>query len=58
MEGKRRSSRSGTEDADLAAGRISHTSPLGVALYGRRVGDVATLETPRGAVSYTIKEIR
>jgi transcription elongation factor GreB len=34
----------GTDEVDAAAGHISPDSPLGRALYGRRAGDVVTLE--------------
>lgn len=35
-------------EADIAAGRISITSPLGRALIGRAVGDSIEFESPRG----------
>lgn len=36
------------EAMDLDAGHISTDSPLGMALLGRREGDVVEVETPRG----------
>jgi len=36
-------------DAAPAEGRLSFDSPVGVALRGRRPGEVAEVETPRGA---------
>ena len=36
-------------DADAAQGRLSMDSPVAQALRGCRAGDVATVETPRGA---------
>jgi transcription elongation factor GreA len=36
-------------EADAAAGRLSVESPVARALRGKSVGDVATVETPRGA---------
>lgn len=44
----------GAEEADMATGKISHKSPLGVALYGKKKGDSVTFTTPRGAVNYKI----
>jgi transcription elongation factor GreA len=38
----------GHGEADLAAGRISAVSPIGSALMGRRKGDKAQVQTPRG----------
>ncbi len=38
----------GTLEADPAAGRISAVSPLGRALMGRRRGEVAVFQSPRG----------
>ena len=49
----------GVDEANPGAGRIAFLSPLARALLGRRVGDAATVRTPRGdeelellAVSY------
>ena len=47
----------GTDESDPAAGRISHASPVGRALLGRAVGDVAVVQTPRGEISYRILAI-
>jgi transcription elongation factor GreA len=38
----------GTLEADPATGRISAASPLGRALIGRRRGEVAVFQSPRG----------
>jgi transcription elongation factor GreA len=38
----------GTLEADPATGRISAESPLGRALIGRRRGEVAVFQSPRG----------
>jgi len=38
----------GSAEADPADGRISNESPMGRALMGKRVGDLATYETPDG----------
>lgn len=37
-----------SEESDVAAGKISTTSPIGRALLGKKVGDVATVVTPNG----------
>jgi transcription elongation factor GreA len=38
----------GSMEARVAMGRISNESPLGRALMGRRAGDEAQVQTPRG----------
>ena len=40
------------------AGTASPTSPLGVAVLGRRVGDTVDVRAPRGAWRATIVEVR
>ncbi len=47
----------GSEEADFAAGKISNTSPLGQALYGKKKGDTAVVHTPKGATEYKIVSI-
>ena len=47
----------GSDESDPAAGRISHASPVGRALLGRSVGDVAVVQTPRGETSYRVVAI-
>jgi transcription elongation factor GreA len=37
-----------SEESDVAHGLISTTSPIGRALVGKQVGDVATVVTPNG----------
>lgn len=44
----------GSEEADLPNGKISSSSPLGVALIGKKKGDKISLNTPRGVAKYTI----
>lgn len=48
----------GSEEADLASGKISHHSPLGVALMGKRKGDSFDFTTPGGKVTYNIVEVK
>jgi transcription elongation factor GreA len=38
-----------SEESDVAAGKISTTSPIGRALLNKKVGDVATVVTPGGS---------
>jgi transcription elongation factor GreA len=47
----------GSEEADFAAGKISNTSPLGQALYGKKKGDSATVQTPKGKIEYKVISI-
>lgn len=44
----------GPVEADPIEGRISNESPIGMALYGKKVDDKVTIETPKGDISYTI----
>jgi transcription elongation factor GreA len=37
-----------SEESDVAAGRVSTTSPIGRALLNKKVGDTATVVTPTG----------
>jgi transcription elongation factor GreA len=37
-----------SEESDVAAGKISTTSPIGRALLNKKVGDTATVVTPTG----------
>ena len=37
-----------SEESDVAAGRISTTSPIGRALLNKKVGDTAVVVTPNG----------
>src|SRR5713226_2681578 len=48
----------GEVEADLKKRHLSVTSPLARALIGKKVGDVATVQSPSGAREYEICEIR
>ena len=49
----------GSTEADPFANRISNLSPMGAALIGAKEGDrVTATGTPKGAVDYTILEIK
>lgn len=47
----------GEWEADPMKARISHTSPLGKALVGKKKGEIVELEAPAGKVVYKIKKI-
>ena len=47
----------GEWEADPANRRISHTSPLGQALVGKKVGDEVEVEAPVGKLTYKILKI-
>lgn len=48
----------GIKEADPRNGKISNESPIGGSLMGKRVGDIATAETPGGDLVLEIQEIR
>lgn len=47
----------GPVEADPLEGKISNESPIGEALFGKKVGDSATITTPKGDVTYKIATI-
>lgn len=47
----------GATEANPVEGKISHESPLGQALLGKKVGEKVKVETPAGIVTYKIKKI-
>ena len=48
---------SGSNEADPGQGKISDESPIGTAVMGKSVGDVAEVETPGGMITIKILEI-
>ena len=46
-----------SEEADVAKGRISTTSPIGRGLLGKRVGDTVRIQIPGGAKELEILEL-
>lgn len=48
----------GEWEADPANKKISHESPLGRALYDKKVGDKVEVEAPAGKVTYEILSIK
>ena len=47
----------GSEEADMRVKKLSHISPLGAALMGKKKGDTFTFETPAGKQTYTIEKV-
>lgn len=47
----------GSEEADMRERKLSHVSPLGAALMGKKKGDVFTFETPNGKQTYTVQKV-
>ena len=47
----------GPVEANPLEGKISNESPIGEALFGKKVGDSATITTPKGDVTYEIVTI-
>jgi transcription elongation factor GreA len=44
----------GPVEANPLEGRISNESPIGEALFGKKIGESATITTPKGEVTYEI----
>lgn len=47
----------GEPEANPAERKISYSSPLGLALMGKKIGDQVEVEAPVGKISYTIVSI-
>ena len=45
------------KEADLKAGKISVTSPIGKGLLGKTVGDVAEITAPAGVMKFKVEDI-
>lgn len=48
----------GGYESDPAQGKISHYSPIGRAIIGRKTGDEIKVNTPKGLVNYKIIEVK
>ncbi len=48
----------GEFEADPMNKKLSHTSPIGKALLGKRVGDLVVVQIPAGKIIYKILEIK
>lgn len=47
----------GPVEADPLEGKVSNESPIGEAVMGKKVGDSATISTPKGDITYEITKI-
>jgi len=47
----------GAEEADMLIDKLSHISPLGLALVGKKMGDSCEVKTPGGVVIYKIIKV-
>jgi transcription elongation factor GreA len=45
------------KEADLKAGKISVTSPIGKGLLGKQIGDIAEVIVPAGVLKFKVEEI-
>jgi len=45
------------KEADIKQSKISVTSPIGKGLLGKRVGEIAEIQVPRGTMSFEVLEI-
>lgn len=45
------------KEADLKLGKISVASPIGKGLLGKKVGEVAEVQTPGGVLKFKVEEI-
>jgi transcription elongation factor GreA len=48
----------GEDEADIKAGRISYSSPIGKALIGKEPGETVDVQTPGGVKRYEILDVR
>lgn len=47
----------GEKEADLKAGKISASSPIGKGLIGKKVGEIAEVQTPNGIMKFMVDNI-
>ena len=45
------------KEADLKAGKISYTSPIGKGLLGKHIGEVAEVTAPAGVIKFKVEDI-
>ena len=48
----------GSFEADPDLMQISHESPVGKAIMGKKVGDIVEIELPHGALRYKVEDIK
>jgi transcription elongation factor GreA len=47
----------GPVEANPGEGKISNESPIGLALMGKKLGDIATITTPKGSIKYEVVKV-
>lgn len=47
----------GEKEADLKAGKISVSSPIGKGLLGKVIGDIAEVQAPNGIIKFKVEKI-
>lgn len=47
-----------SHESNVSANQISDLSPMGMALMGKKAGEVATLKTSTGEFKFTVIEVR
>ncbi|MEO6915989.1 MAG: transcription elongation factor GreA [Chitinophagaceae bacterium] len=47
----------GEKEADLKAGKISVTSPIGKGIFGKQIGEVAEVIAPNGKMNFKVENI-
>ena len=47
----------GEKEADLKAGKISASSPIGKGLLGKKVGEIAEVQVPSGVMKFKVENI-
>ncbi|HEY4486914.1 MAG TPA: transcription elongation factor GreA [Candidatus Paceibacterota bacterium] len=48
----------GSEEANIAQGKISNKSPMGEAMVGKKKGDAFVFRAPSGEAQYTIVDVK
>jgi transcription elongation factor GreA len=48
----------GSEEADMASGKISNQSPIGMSLLGKKKGETFEMKTPKGKAEYKIVSLK
>jgi transcription elongation factor GreA len=48
----------GSEESDPSQGLLSYQSPFGEALLGKKIGEQVEIQTPKGKIQATIKQIQ
>ena len=47
----------GEKEADLKAGKISASSPIGKGLMGKKIGEIAEIQAPNGVMKFVVDNI-